>query len=304
MNELYATDPNSCTQVSDLKFLLNCFGPYTGRYLIKYPSDWGVRVEDNFKNAGDLALAKVKALLRRANEDMTLVSTKKLPWIDNHDWMQNAWPLLKEHGSIFDGLVSGSEHTHADHPAICHLHELDLAPTAEERILGTPQEYARVAKFLVLLSPELVLVDPYLNPIKKNCKSVLGPILKLAAQGKCQKVTIWARTIDEVGDALRQAQVNVKNSLSELANEVGFRGDKSLELFWVSDEISECKMHARYLLSIKGGIRLDQGFQQLPKGRRVDVSPVGKDIHMNLLDIFFDGKHDMQITSHMKVDIS
>ncbi|MCW2311308.1 hypothetical protein M2244_001036 [Rhodoferax antarcticus] len=54
-------------------------------------------------------------------------------------------------------------------------------------------------------------------------------------------------------------------------------------------------MHGRYLLSIKGGIRLDQGFQQLPTGRKVEVGPIGKIVHDGLLEIFFDYKHDMNV---------
>ena len=69
----------------------------------------------------------------------------------------------------------------------------------------------------------------------------------------------------------------------------------------VEDESSESKIHGRYLLSIKGGIRLDQGFQQLPASRRVDVGPVGRAIHGDLLDLFFDGKHDMKVVHRLSI---
>ena len=55
--------------------------------------------------------------------------------------------------------------------------------------------------------------------------------------------------------------------------------------------------------SIKGGIRLDQGFQQLPDGRRVDVGPIGKRIHNALLDIYFDSKHDMRVVERLVLKI-
>jgi hypothetical protein len=67
----------------------------------------------------------------------------------------------------------------------------------------------------------------------------------------------------------------------------------------VEDESKQTKMHGRYVLSIKGGVRLDQGFQQLPAGRQVDVGPIGKVIHNQLLDIFFDGKHDMRVAERI-----
>ena len=39
---------------------------------------------------------------------------------------------------------------------------------------------------------------------------------------------------------------------------------------------------------IKGGIRFDQGFQQLPAGRRMTVSPISKIVHDELLGLFFE----------------
>lgn len=62
-------------------------------------------------------------------------------------------------------------------------------------------------------------------------------------------------------------------------------------------------MHGRYVLSIRGWVRLDQGFQQLPAGRQVDVGPVGKVIHNQLLDIFFDAKHDMQVVEKIVLKV-
>ena len=70
--------------------------------------------------------------------------------------------------AVFDGLIA----LEARPPAIHHLHELELPPTAEERIVSSATEYARISKILLLLSPEIVLVDPYLNPLKRACTDV------------------------------------------------------------------------------------------------------------------------------------
>ena len=67
----------------------------------------------------------------------------------------------------------------------------------------------------------------------------------------------------------------------------------------IDDESRQTKMHGRYLLSIKGGIRFDQGFQKLPEGRHVDVGSIGKNTHDALLDIYCDSKHDMQVVERL-----
>lgn len=74
-----------------------------------------------------------------------------------------------------------------------------------------------------------------------------------------------------------------------------------LELLIVKDDASTMKMHGRYLLSVKGGVRIDQGFQVLPKGRQVEVGPVGPKIHEDLLQIYVERKNDMKVLKQIIV---
>lgn len=292
MNELFAADPEVCVQFSELKLLLGSFGPYAGRYLANYPTDWITRVEGKFANSGEIEAARVKTLLRRAKENLTLVTRSNLEWVDSLGWLANASPLLKGVGTVFDGLIA----VQTKPPSTCELHDLDLPPTADERVLGTAQEYVRTAKILLLLSPELALIDPYMNPLKRSCAAVLAAFFELVAKGKCQKVSLWARASEVFGSGNQHnVQRDLKDALQQLVANAGFKSHREVELILVEDESSQTKMHGRYVLSIKGGIRLDQGFQLLPSGRKVDVGPIGKVVHDGLLDMYFDNKHEMNI---------
>jgi hypothetical protein len=79
------------------------------------------------------------------------------------------------------------------------------------------------------------------------------------------------------------------------------KAGREVEMIFVDDAPCKNKMHARYLLSIKGGVRLDQGFQHLPEGRRVDVGPVDQSTHVDLLKIYLEGEHDMRILQRFTV---
>ena len=296
MNELYAADPAVCSHASELKLLLASFGPYAGRYLANYPIDWAAQVESHFDNVGEIEAARVKTMLRRANEGIAMVTRQNLPWVKERDWLANAKLLLEGVPAVFDGLITQQ----ATPPAIHHLHELDLPPTAEERILGTATEYARISKILLLLSPELVLVDAYLNPLKRDCEFVLKAMFEIAARGRCQKITLWARASEIFKNGTRTViKTDLENTLRKLGKLVNLKPGREIEMILVDDESRQTKMHGRYLLSIKGGIRFDQGFQKLPEGRHVDVGPIGKNTHDALLDIYCDGKHDMQAVERL-----
>ena len=296
MNELYAADPSVCGHASELKLLLASFGPYAGRYLANYPIDWAAQVERQFENLGEIEIARAKTILRRARESMALVTRANLAWNSEKEWLVNAMPLLGTAPVVFDGLIARQ----ATPPAIHHLHELDLPPTAEERIAGTAGEYARILKILLLLSPELALVDPYLNPLKRSCSTVLKAIFDMAAKGKSQKISLWVRASEVLGSGGYAAvKSDLEESLRRLAHQANFKPGREIEMILVEDESRQTKMHGRYLLSIKGGVRLDQGFQQLPEGRHVDVGPIGKTTHNALLDIYFDGKHGMRVVDRL-----
>jgi len=298
MNELYAADPAVCSRASELKLLLASFGPYAGRYLANYPIDWSAQVERQFDTVGQQEAARVKTLLRRARETLTLITRANLPWNMNQAWLANATPLL--HDRHFDGLIA----VQADLPAVHPFDTLDLPPTAEERISGIASEYAHVAKILLLLSPELVVIDPYLNPLKRNCAPVLKAMFDLAAKGKSQKFTLWVRASEILSTGSAATILSdLETVLHRMVCQANFKPGRSVEMILVEDETRQTKMHARYLLSIKGGIRLDQGFQQLPQGRHVDAGPIGQTIHNALLDIYFDGKHDMRVVERLIISL-
>lgn len=293
MNELFAADPAVCVNSSDLRLLLGSFGPYTGRYLAIYPTDWPHRIEAATAAVGDVEIARIKTILRRARDGLKVVMRTNLAWNESEPWLNNASRHLP---ATFNVLIGGQTNP----PTVIDLSDLDLPATAEERILAEATEYARVSKILCVLSPELALVDPYLNPLKNKYQKVLIAIFAQIAKGRCQKISLWARA-DVVYGTETQTSVDVAliESMRKLAANSKLKPGTQIEMILVEDETSKSKMHGRYLLSIKGGIRFDQGFQQLPAGRKVEVGPTGQAVHTELLDIYFDGVHDMNVKTRL-----
>lgn len=300
MNEFFAADPAICGHASELKLLLGAFGPYAGRYLADYPKGWSSLVEGQFDDLGEIEIAKIRTLLRRARESSALVGRANLPWNSEQEWMANAMPLLGVDPIVFDGLIARETIP----PAIYQFDDLNLPPTADERIAGTAREYVRVSKILLLLSPEIVVVDPFLDPLKRAYQTVLRELFALAARGKCQKLVLWARA-SEVFRRGSSAEIcsDLHAKLREFALLAKFKRGCRIEMVLVDDEDRKAKMHGRYILSIIGGVRLDQGLSQLPEGRQNDVGPVGKATHNDLLDVYFDGKHDMGVRERLTVNV-
>ncbi|WP_225784006.1 hypothetical protein [Xenophilus sp. Marseille-Q4582] len=298
MNELYGVDPEIIKSVSDLRSILNYFGPYTGRYLVNYPvdsPDWMARLNANLANLSDLQIARAKRLLSQANTDLRMVRKDGLPWRVTRDWLENAEPLMN--AGILDGLIAKESRP----PAIHDFDDFEISTTSEERIIGCGEEYARVSEILLFYSQEVALVDPYMDPVKSKYESVLERLLKKAAQRRTKKKFIfWARASAVFSNGeTDQLYADLERQLNKLLKKSGLEPGSSIEMNLVEDKGGINTMHGRYLLSRKGGIRFDQGFQRLSVGIKTDVSPIGKKTHDELLEIYFDGSHDMKIIRHI-----
>lgn len=290
MNELFAADPSVFLHASDLRFALEKFGPETGRYLGEYPSNWVARVEQSVPAVSPLEQARIRTCLRRAIERLKLIPNGSFPFDASRSWENNALELLRAPNPRFDGVIVGCE---GGHSAALTLDSLDLPPTADEKIEGIPGEFVRVCKTIVLFSSEIVMVDPYANPCKQNVASVLRPLLQQIARGRCERVLICAR-YDSVIGARQSTQNELRDSLQKLRSDGRLPQACSLEYVLFEDCQSVSRMHARYIFSIKGGVRLDQGFQKLPSGRKVDVGPISPVLLHDLIDVYIEGRHDMK----------
>ena len=295
MNELYAADPKICKHSRDLQLLLKHFGPFTGRYLANYPSDWSSRIREDLRSIGTIEAERIKTLIRRAREESILIERLPLAWSPTKSWLENAISLTSGPKPCLTGLLAEA----SDPPLVHQLDDLDLAPTAEERIQAKPQEYLRVSNILIKQSTELLFIDPYLNPLTTRYRNTVKSFLVAAAEGRCQSIQFWVRASELFKSASSSAiMTDVRNELTAWSNNAKFRQGFQLQIFAVADGASREKMHGRYLLSKKGGIRLDQGFQELPQDRKVEVGPVGRDTHRDLLDIYLDRNHDMEVVEH------
>lgn len=295
MNEFFAADPASCENSADLRFLLANFGPHAGRYLAYYPYTWAEVIKRRCDELGPLEGERAKTLIRRAHESAVLLRKSALPWDERSPWIDNYRSVTRARPGEFEKGIVPRKVTGDD---VVTIDDLELSPTADESIEAIAKEYVRVSRTLLLLSPELVFVDPYLNPCKNDRQDVLSEMLATAVKGKCRVVTIWARDSNIVGDR-QNSWDEVQAAVRKILRSARWPEDRRFSFVLVDDATCRSKMHPRYLLSIKGGIRFDQGFQRLSKARRNDVSPLGKALHGEVLEIYHEGRHDMEIVRRL-----
>ena len=123
-------------------------------------------------------------------------------------------------------------------------------------------------------------------------------MLKKIVAGRCEKIKIWAREREVLG---RDCTIHDISTALRDTKEITGNLDLAIEYILVDDNRSKDRLHGRYLICLHGGIRFDQGFQHLRRGRKVDVNPISKDVLDGLLSIFLEEKSDLTVRKRIVV---
>ena len=97
-----------------------------------------------------------------------------------------------------------------------------------------------------------------------------------------------------MGRASAVAERNAfKSRLREILSDADAR-QISFEVIAVDDARARDKLHRRSLLTIKGGIAVEQGFQEFTNGKMVPVYPIDPDSHENDVRKFIVRENDLK----------
>jgi hypothetical protein len=265
MNEKFAIAPHACTNSMEWRYLLEKFGPFAGRYGIKFPQNWEERLLIGVSTENWQELEKIKVLLRRAQERKSLLNwNTELKYLEHKDWIENLESNPASKIDILKAIVRKKSSAFE-----IDFDSLELPPTAGERISSDVSSFVRVSEVLLTIGPELYFVDQFLNPLKKDHYDVLVGMFKTAARGAARKIDAW--TTERRVEASDQ---EIRNRLIEIKNQSGFK--YPIKLYLVDDTASYYKLHDRWLFTQYGGVGFSQGFQRLSKSRPINVWPMDK----------------------------
>lgn len=279
MNELIALDPDYGTRGVELPYILRRFGLTEGRFIARLPKNWKRSVEVCAESLPTLQQERVKVALQRAVERGAL-----LPYSDGRsiadEWIERAIAALLD--KRVAAVISDK------HPAATMLDDAEdlLTPARGERVLGTIDNYLRLARPLLLQSDEIAVIDPYFSFDTAGRRQVLAAIVE-QMRATAESVLVITRA-----ERLMMGR-EPQESVAERMLRPLLKNGQRVEVFGVDDAGSN-RMHARYLLSVKGAIRFDKGFELLPD-TNVDVEIVSPDIHHDLVRVYIGKEHGFSV---------
>ena len=277
MNEKYGIEPSACNEIIEWRYLLDKFGPFTGRYIAKFPQDWEKQILNQILSNNWLEIERLKVLLRRAFEKKLIIDLKaKSRYFEDKGWVENLESDRAARSEIYRLIVRSKRNERE-----LDLQSLDLPPTAGERVSSDVGSFIRVSEVHLLIGPELYFVDPFFDPLKITHAEVLTGMLGVSARGSARRAVAWT--------SMRKvfaSDAEITEKLFEIKRRSGFKFP--LEIVLVDDSASNYKLHDRWLFTQYGGIGYSQGFQRQTKNKKMNVWPMDKahfdDCWLNLRD--------------------
>jgi hypothetical protein len=268
MNEEFLVEPAGFNNALELKYVLEKFGFFQGRFIGQFPKVWIKQIYENMDKLPDLEQARVRILLEK-NQDCLVPSGQ--PFDSTLPWLKNAHQQVEQQN--FEGIVAASANEW-NYPTFDEVDHDYLMGGHDIRLLASSNNYTKITKRLLQLSHEIVLVDPYLKLYRDGCEQVLNEFLGTAQLGKCRSFVIWAR--------YEEASLKTKEAYFQMLNKKykpKLMNGAQIIVKLVNDDDSSQKMHARLMLSKLGGFRFDHGFSEFDADRYVDVAIIDRKTH-------------------------
>ena len=271
MLHVYALDPAILTNWNNCRNVLNLMGFRHGRAIAAYPTRkrWRDFVKTACRTSEGVGDLERKRILDKLEQSMSKIVWSKSWSDDSQDgmrldqWLRNAI-AIQDRARCFHAILSNQNPTaHADviiDEDIDETHER-LRLAREEPVLREPQALSQHVRTLVTNSRTLLLVDPHIDPAIGRWRPIIGACLELANQTVRDipmKVELHTLATDRSASLSVFREAFFRYILPLVPQDL-----RSVHVYrWRRRLAGPHDFHGRYILTERGGYRLDKGLDE------------------------------------------
>ncbi|HAM50980.1 MAG TPA: hypothetical protein DCP92_09945 [Nitrospiraceae bacterium] len=262
----FALDPGILSNFHSVRYFLEKFGVHRGRLIARFPRKWKKMVYEACAACRDVERKKIEESL--INADVKFVSSSR-DYDGNLSWLNNAEDqhTLKP----FRAIITDSNPRAID--AVLIADELtEVTPLWNvPREIVVPRratDLARHMRPLLQISSEILFVDPHFNPNERRYQETLKHFVQ--AIGKNDEVLRIEYHLSAEyerapsTDFFQRACRLQITCLLPVGMRIKFKR-------WRQIEGGET-LHPRYILTDKGGVRVEHGLDEGEDGETTDIS--------------------------------
>ncbi len=150
MNEEFLVEPTGFKNSQELKYVLEKFGFYQGRFIGQLPKSWIREVYQHMDSLPDVERKRVSELL---NKNKNYLVPSGQPFQSTLTWLENAHQQIERQN--FAGVIAANANQW-NYPTVDVVDEDYLKGGHDIRILASSSNYSRITERLLQLSPEIV----------------------------------------------------------------------------------------------------------------------------------------------------
>lgn len=269
-----AIDPEVVLVGPEFRILASHIGFYHGRVVSRFPKDWAAQAFQAADVLPEPERRRVVEAIRRIKDSALIPSGR--PYDGERSWCDNAETAhrTKPFAEIF------ARESRAGFVAIEEISGDDLSSSAARREVGNVENLMDSLSPLLASSGTLVLVDPYFSPARGPNRELFNRVLSVAFSERCIEFRAYVREKHWMFPTSR-----CESGLKALIDS-RWDGKKRISVFVLDDDGGDDALHARYLFSERGGLRLDKGLQV--DRSKVDISVINKATHDDLMRTFIE----------------
>lgn len=261
-------DPRFAIEWRDIEDFLGEFGPFNGRYVPRYPSNWTDQIRKYIEDLSLDSLGPVKkqAAIERIRRELPLCSTP-VGWgyDDSLSWPANVNKILDQ---IRDFVIVGD--ALEPEPFLSWVDAIQDIRQNRKRswpFHGTISEYLYFCRPLLLNSPAAYLVDCYLDPFSNVAENFIRSLFSSSKGSRCYSIEIITRrtSIGSAGtrpESKQRGETNIEFEFKRIYQDIVPK-DKNLKIHIVSEDkvgSDTLRLHDRFFLTKYGSISFGQGF--------------------------------------------
>lgn len=283
--------PSYCLEERDVLDLVAEFGPYSGRYVYKYPKLWISFFEKHIEQLHPVEKSAIKQLIR-TRLDLALFDINA-EYDDSSCWDENVKSSPRFRGVqiiVGDALdPKGFKSWRQSLPMIRDVRRHSWS------IGGSWSDYRQAIEPLLAKAPACYLIDRHFDPFNNESYIFLRSLLEKVKATRCFEIHFITRyeAINRKGCfGPKLSPKDVEIEINRLLLPIVPQGRKLIFHFVTEDKQGgeHLRMHNRFFLTKHGAIDFGIGFDLIDqKHKQIKVYVVGKSDHDDMKKIYIDG---------------
>ena len=296
----FAIEPEAVIDEPILLQALEQFGIEHGRVIAKCPRGWVKRVNNLANNLNDIQKARLTQRLKRISEKCVFRRFAIAPndlnsWSEYLGWRDNVLNIHSQ--SQFHALIlkdNDEKHSQVLTPDDLHKENAVWNIRREYKISRTAEAIAETVFPLAFISDDLYFIDPHMSGDSRWLKVFEQCINSCTTQRSHNYSKYEIHTFSQASMAHLKSKFE-RFLCPNIPSSVSVRVVK-----W-SNLPNREKMHARYFLTNRGGIRFDYGLDEGQAGEMTDVALMSDAFYLQRYKDFKDGSTTFKKRDEMEL---